>query len=56
MVLEPEIKEFFEKRLLIVLQRSLVVELKIVVPESRQHNRVRQVPGREDTEILMNLQ
>jgi hypothetical protein len=55
-VLEPEIKDFFEERLLIVLQRSLVVELKIVISESREHNGVRQVLGRKDTEILMNLQ
>jgi hypothetical protein len=54
-VLEPEIKNFFEELLLIVLLGGLVVELKIVVPESRQHNRVRQVLGREDAEILMHF-
>lgn len=55
MVLEPEIKDFFEERFLIVLLGGLIVELKIVVPESRQHNCVRQELGREDAEILMHF-
>ena len=55
MVLEPEIEEIFEELHLIVLLGSLVVELKIVISESRQHNRVRQVLGREDAKVLMHL-
>lgn len=55
MVLEPEIKDFFEERLLIVLLGGLVVKLKIVVSKSRQHYGVRQVLGREDAEILMHF-